>query len=117
METIEVERNEGIVTITLNDPGMRNPISEAEMVDGIGDAVCRIAHLFLQEGGQFAEQFAGDFHEGTFSQEPVHAGVKWSEVFGARELRTSLSSFKVVQPLPVSVPLGHFSHVGRRSSR
>ena len=28
-----------IVTITLNDPGMRNPISEMEMVDGIVGAL------------------------------------------------------------------------------
>src|SRR6185312_13722125 len=31
-----------IVTITLNDPGMRNPISEAEMVNGIVDALERL---------------------------------------------------------------------------
>jgi enoyl-CoA hydratase/carnithine racemase len=31
-----------IVTITLNDPGMRNPISEAEMVDGIVNALERL---------------------------------------------------------------------------
>ena len=31
-----------IVTIVLNDPGMRNPISEMEMVDGIVDALDRL---------------------------------------------------------------------------
>jgi enoyl-CoA hydratase/carnithine racemase len=31
-----------IVTITLNDPGMRNPISESEMVEGIVDAIDRL---------------------------------------------------------------------------
>lgn len=31
-----------IVTITLNDPGMRNPISEMDMVDGIVDALERL---------------------------------------------------------------------------
>ncbi len=31
-----------IVTITLNDPGMRNPISERDMVEGIVDAIDRL---------------------------------------------------------------------------
>ena len=31
-----------IVTITLNDPKMRNPISEREMVDAIVDALERL---------------------------------------------------------------------------
>jgi len=36
------EADGAIVTITLNDPAMRNPISEAEMVDGIVDALERL---------------------------------------------------------------------------
>ena len=36
------EQDGGIVTITLNDPGMRNPISEMDMVDGIVAALERL---------------------------------------------------------------------------
>jgi enoyl-CoA hydratase/carnithine racemase len=36
------EQDGSIVTITLNDPGMRNPISERETVDGIVDALERL---------------------------------------------------------------------------
>lgn len=36
------EQDGPIVTITLNDPKMRNPISEREMVDGIVDALERL---------------------------------------------------------------------------
>jgi len=36
------QQDGAIVTITLNDPGMRNPISEREMVDGIVDALERL---------------------------------------------------------------------------
>ena len=41
-EKVLYEQDGGIVTITLNDPGMRNPISEMDMVDGIVNALDRL---------------------------------------------------------------------------
>src|SRR5271154_335540 len=57
-----------IVTITLNDPGMRNPISEAEMVDGIVDALERLnrdksARVAILTGAGSAFSSGGDLRK------------------------------------------------------
>ncbi len=62
------EQEGPIVTITLNDPGMRNPISEAEMVDGIVDALERLnrdasAHVAILTGAGTAFSSGGDLRK------------------------------------------------------
>ena len=59
------EQSGAIVTITLNDPAMRNPISEQEMVDGIVDALDRLnqdssARVAILTGAGSAFSSGGD---------------------------------------------------------
>ena len=62
------EADGAIVTITLNDPGMRNPISEAEMVDGIVGALERLnqdksARVAILTGAGSAFSSGGDLRK------------------------------------------------------
>jgi len=62
------EQDGPIVTITLNDPGMRNPISEMEMVDGIVGALERLnkdtsARVAILTGAGSAFSSGGDLRK------------------------------------------------------
>ena len=62
------EADGAIVTITLNDPAMRNPISEAEMVDGIVGALERLnqdkaARVAILTGAGSAFSSGGDLRK------------------------------------------------------
>ena len=62
------QQDGAIVTITLNDPGMRNPISEREMVDGIIAAIERLnddtsVHVAILTGAGTAFSSGGDLRK------------------------------------------------------
>src|SRR6202790_1068071 len=62
------EADGSIITITLNDPAMRNPISETEMVNGIVDALDRLnqdktARVAILTGAGSAFSSGGDLRK------------------------------------------------------
>lgn len=102
-EKVLYEQDGPLVTITLNDPGMRNPISEREMVDGIVDALERLnedgsVRVAILTGAGTAFSSGGDLRkmqaEGAARAEKPHLTPRYYK-FGIQRIPLAFEKLDV----------------------